>query len=305
MTSFKNRSLLNVESLSTEGIERLFSRAKSIKNQINAGQLPQPTLAGKQIVLFFTEASTRTKLSFQMAAQRLGAQCLIVDDQQRSSLSKGESLSDTFWTLHSLRPDLIIVRCGGEAPLEDWIEKSRIPVINAGFGSIAHPTQALLDAFTIEDIFGSLQDRRILIVGDVDHSRVAHSHFRLLKRLGAKITVCGPKMMTTLIPQGIDVESDLDKAMKNCDVFMGLRVQFERHRNQSFSKESYIKNYSLDEKRLQNLPKEALIMHPGPVNWGVEFQEGVENHAQFKMWDQKQNGVFVRAALMEILLGSH
>ncbi len=257
------------------------------------------------MALVFSEASTRTKMSFQLAAQRLGAQCLVIDNVKSSSMSKGETFFDTFWTMHSIRPDLFVIRCGGEDPLVDVTEKSEVPVINAGFGSRAHPTQALLDAFTIQEKLGGFENRKILFVGDIDHSRVAASGIKLLKAFGADVKICAPENFRMKGNRGVENIETLEEAIEWCDVYIGLRVQFERHGGDtlgSLSREDFVQNYTLDAKGLEKLNKKALIMHPGPVNWGVEFQQCVQDDPRLVMWEQKENGVYTRAALMQELL---
>ena len=258
-----------------------------------------------QVALVFNEASTRTKMSFQLAAQRLGAQCLVIDNVKSSSMSKGETFFDTFWTLHSIRPDLFVIRCGEEDPLPEVTKQSDIPVINAGFGSKAHPTQALLDAFTIQERFGKFEGLKVVYVGDIDHSRVASSGIKLLKQFGAEVKICAPENFRMKRDIGVENIETLDEAIEWADVYIGLRVQFERHGGDtlgSLTRDDFIENYRLDEKGLAKLKKQAIVMHPGPVNWGVEFHESVQNDKRLVMWEQKENGVYTRAALMQELL---
>lgn len=304
MSSYKTRSYLWVDDLSPESTLQLFSQAKQIKRNIKNGIHPR-FLENKQVALVFNEASTRTKMSFQLAAQRLGAQCLVIDNVKSSSMSKGETFYDTFWTLHSIRPDLFVVRCGGDDPLPQVTEKSEIPVINAGFGSKAHPTQALLDAFTIQEHFGQLQGLKIVFVGDIDHSRVASSGVKLLQTFGAEVKICAPENFRMKQKLGVENIETLQEAIEWCDVYIGLRVQFERHGGAALgklSREEFVFEYSLDAKGLEKLSSKAIIMHPGPVNWGVEFNECVQADPRLKMWQQKENGVYTRAALMQELL---
>lgn len=304
MISTNLRSYLWVNDLSPEGTLQLFSKATQIKKHLSYGLHPR-TLQGKQVALVFSEASTRTKMSFQLAAQRLGAQCLVIDNVKSSSMSKGETFFDTFWTLHSIKPDLFVVRCGDDDPLDEVTAKSQIPVINAGFGSKEHPTQALLDAFTIQESFGRFEGLKVLFVGDIDHSRVAHSDIKMLQTFGCETKICAPEKFRSRSIDGAENIESLDEALGWCDVYVGLRVQFERHGGdtlEAISKRDFIENYSLDEKRLDKLNKNAKIMHPGPVNWGVEFQNCVQDDPRLLMWQQKENGVYTRAALMEELL---
>lgn len=304
MSSDKTESYLWVDDLSKESTQQVFQRAKAIKSQLKSGST-ELTLQGKQIALVFSEASTRTKMSFQMAAQRLGAQCLIIDNVKSSSMSKGETFDDTFWTLHSIRPDMFVIRCGGHEPLAEIAKKTEIPIVNGGFGSLAHPTQCLLDTFTMEEHFGKLNGLKVLFVGDLDHSRVAQSHFKLLTQLGIQVGVCAPLEFSNKVSPEFKRFETLDEATEWCDVYMGLRVQFERHgeqSQQSFTKDDYIKHYSLNKERLDKLNKNAVIMHPGPVNWTIEFQDEVKTDPRLLMWKQKENGVYVRGALMEMIL---
>lgn len=304
MSSYKTESYLWVDDLSTEGTQQLFSRAQTLKHTLNKGQRVQ-TLLGKQIALVFSEASTRTKMSFQMAAQRLGGQCLVIDNVSSSSMSKGETFADTFWTLHAIKPDAFVIRCGGGDPLDQITPESSIPVINAGFGSHSHPTQALLDLFTMQEHFGRLDGLKVLFVGDIDHSRVASSDIKLLKAFGAEVKVCAPESFYQKTIKGVENIANLKEAIQWCNVYVGLRVQFERHVQAGAIediKKEFTENYSLNSVGLSCLNQGAVIMHPGPVNWGVEFASEVQEDSRLLMWKQKENGVYTRAALMEKVL---
>ena len=231
-------SFLQIEDLSTERIDSLFSRASAIKEQ---GW--NSCLQGRQIAMLFTEASTRTKLSFQMAIQRMGGQCLVVDDVKNSSQSKGESFADTFWTLHAMKPDGMILRCSGDVPLPELVKASQTPVINAGFGSLSHPTQALLDVFTMKESLESLEDIKVLFVGDVLHSRVAASNFKLLKRYGARVGVCAPESFLNKEMEGVKLFHQLEDALQWADVYVGLRVQLERSRKRRLTEGNFLNSY--------------------------------------------------------------
>lgn len=303
MTSKNKRSYLWVDDLSTDETLALFARAEQIKKTLHSGQ-PVNTLGGKQISVLFSEASTRTKMSFQMAAQRLGGQCLVFDNINTSSMIKGETFEDTFWTLNAMRPDLFIIRCRDSEPLEKIADQSSIPIINAGFGSKGHPTQALLDVFTMKNHFTELAGLRVLYVGDIAHSRVAHSGIMLLQALGAEVKVCAPEVLSKNASLEVENFSSHVEAIRWAQVYVGLRVQFERHEsNNNFLKEQFINDFSLSHHKLNSLAKDAVIMHPGPVNWGVEFQDCVRADNRLQMWKQKENGVYVRSALMEKILG--
>ncbi len=303
MTFSQMRSFLWVDDFSIQEILKIFSRAEEIKNQLKHSLFPL-SLKGKQVALVFSEASTRTKVSFQLAAQKLGAQCLIIDNVRASSMSKGETFFDTFWTLHSLGPDIFIIRCGNRDPLEQISVKTQIPVINAGFGSKSHPTQALLDIFTMKEHFGYLENLKVLFVGDTDHSRVVASDIKLLKIFGARPGICGPGNFSGKFRQEVENFENLKEGISWCDVYMGLRTQRERHWKGSSAvvHEEFQKFYSLNQKNLIYLPEKAVIMHPGPVNWGEEFDPIVQQDPRLLMWSQKENGVYIRAALMEFLL---
>lgn len=304
MSPKKSASYIWVEDLSTERILALFNRSNQIKSDLQSSQL-QPSLAGKQVVLLFTEASTRTKMSFQMAAQRLGCQCLIVDDAQRSSMSKGESFVDTFWTLHAMQPDLFVIRCGNNEPLVELSRQTQIPILNAGLGNQSHPTQALLDVFTLSQHFGGVRGLKVLFVGDIDHSRVATSNFKLLAALGATVKTCGPVELCQQSSRDVENFPTLEEAIAWCDVYVGLRMQFERHESgeKSIDRKKFIENYSLNEAGLKKLSPNAVIMHPAPVNWGIEFDPSVARDPRLLMWKQMENGVYIRAALIEHFLG--
>ena len=303
-SSISSISYTWVSDLSRQGTLDLFSRASQIKKKLKAGERIK-SLKGRQIALLFNEPSTRTKLSFQMAAHRLGAQCLIIDDFTTSSMSKGETFLDTLWTLHSLGPDLMVVRCGNEELYENWVSQIDLPVINGGWGAKSHPTQALLDVFTLLEQFKTLDGLKVVFVGDIDHSRVAASSIKLLQIFGAEVRVCAPSGFCEKRPKSVPVLETLKEAITWCDVYFGLRVQLERHEGaaeKSKTFEQFQKNFSLDQQGLQALGKKAVILHPGPINWGVEFQDCVEKDSRLLVRRQVENGIYVRAALMESFL---
>ena len=208
------------------------------------------------------------------------------------------------WRLSGLGPDLFVIRCSGDDPLDEVARQSQIPVINAGFGAKAHPTQALLDTFTILETFKSCEGLKVLYVGDIDHSRVASSGIKLLQSFGADVKLCAPRSFCQK-DWPVENNENLDEALGWCDVYIGLRVQFEPHNEstgQELSEEDFIQGFSLNSQRLEKLNKDAIIMHPGPVNWGLEFQSCVQQDSRLVMWRQKENGVYTRAALMDELL---
>jgi len=264
-----------------------------------------PTLRGRTVVNLFYEDSTRTRISFEAAAKRLSAD-VINFSAKGSSVAKGESLKDTALTLEAMGADAVVLRhsaSGAPHRLAGWVRGS---VINAGDGTHEHPTQALLDAFTMRSRLGRIAGLRVAIVGDILHSRVARSNVWLLRTLGAEVTVVGPP---TLLPIAIGswpcaVSYDLDSALPQSDVVMMLRVQHERMTDAYFpSVREYSRRYGLSGDRLARLPGHAIVMHPGPMNRGVEIAADVADSARSTIVEQVSNGVAVRMAVLYLLLG--
>jgi aspartate carbamoyltransferase catalytic subunit len=264
-----------------------------------------PTLRGRTVVNLFYEDSTRTRISFEAAAKRLSAD-VINFSAKGSSVSKGESLKDTALTLQAMGADAVVIRhpaSGAPHRLASWVDGS---VINAGDGTHEHPTQALLDAFTLRRRLGSVAGRRVAIVGDVLHSRVARSNVHLLSTLGAEVTLVAPP---TLLPLGIDGwpcahSYELDSVLPKCDAVMMLRVQRERM-NQAFfpTEREYSRRYGLHATRMAMLPEHAVVMHPGPMNRGLEISAEVADSVRSTITEQVANGVSVRMAVLYLLLG--
>lgn len=298
-------SFLDTSDLALGDIQSLFSEARSIKSHfVKNRHFPKTFERPPLLALLFFEASTRTRLSFEIAIQRLGGRCTFFDgaSKEGTSLIKGETFEDTFWTLHSMLPDAIVVRCGDELPLHRLKTQVSIPLINAGLGTQSHPTQALLDVFTMLESYKDVSDKNILFIGDIRHSRVAHSHMELLPRLGANIGVVGPDVFLADVDEKVQKFQSLGEALQWADVVVGLRIQFERHGEApAFSREDFIKNYQIQKDHARFFKNDTLLFHPGPVNWGMEFHPSVRELPHFKMWDQKQNGVFVRAALLNYI----
>ena len=267
-----------------------------------------PTLRGRTVVNLFYEDSTRTRISFEAAAKRLSAD-VINFSAKGSSVSKGESLKDTALTLQAMGADAVVIRhpaSGAPHRLSSWVDGS---VINAGDGTHEHPTQALLDAYTMRSRLGKIQGLRVAIVGDVLHSRVARSNVLLLTTLGAEVTLVGPP---TLIPVDIaaalseatKVSYDLDSVLPNVDVVMMLRVQTERMQDSYFpSAREYSRRYGLDAPRMRKLPEHAIVMHPGPMNRGMEIAPEVADSSRSTIVEQVANGVSARMAVLYLLLG--
>ncbi|GIL30236.1 aspartate carbamoyltransferase catalytic subunit [Actinocatenispora comari] len=264
-----------------------------------------PTLRGRTVVNLFYEDSTRTRTSFEVAAKRLSAD-VINFSAKGSSVSKGESLKDTALTLQAMGADAVVIRhsaSGAPHRLARWVDGS---VVNAGDGTHEHPTQALLDAYTMRSRLGTLEGLRVAIVGDVLHSRVARSNVLLLATLGAKVTLVSPP---TLLPVGVGawpcaVSYDLDAVLGDVDVVMMLRVQRERMNDSYFpSAREYARRYGLDVARAARLPEHAIVMHPGPMNRGMEIAPEVADSARATIVEQVANGVSVRMAVLYLLLG--
>ncbi|NDG27340.1 MAG: aspartate carbamoyltransferase catalytic subunit [Proteobacteria bacterium] len=283
----------------------LISTAFSFRQRADGGKPIPPTLSGKSAILLFFEASTRTRSSFEMAVQRLGGNAIVLT-QQGSSAEKGETLLDTARTIQAMNPDILVLRhpSAGSPYLLD--RELKLPIINAGDGFHEHPTQALLDLMTIFEMRKKIEGTRVLIVGDIAHSRVARSNIYALKTMGAEVSVCGPP---TLLPpkiekMGVQVFQDLEKAVLNQDVIMMLRIQFERlNSGQSPSRGEYARFYGMNRKLLKLCKPNVLIMHPGPINRGVELATEVADGAQSVILNQVSNGVLLRMAALHLLLG--
>ncbi|MEV6344604.1 aspartate carbamoyltransferase catalytic subunit [Actinoplanes sp. NPDC051851] len=263
-----------------------------------------PALRGRTVVNLFYEDSTRTRISFEAAAKRLSAD-VINFSAKGSSVSKGESLKDTALTLQAMGADAVVIRhsaSGAPHRLANWVEGS---VVNAGDGTHEHPTQALLDAYTMRSRLGRLDGLKVAIVGDVLHSRVARSNVLLLTTLGAKVTLVGPPTLIPLdVPGGAQVSYDLDAVVPDSDVVMMLRVQTERMQDSYFpSSREYSRRYGLDLRRLQRMPEHAIVMHPGPMNRGMEIAPEVADSPRSTIVEQVANGVSVRMAVLYLLLG--
>jgi aspartate carbamoyltransferase catalytic subunit len=306
-----SKHLLSIEDLSKEAALGLLGTAKELARITDGPNKKLPTLRGKSIVNLFFEDSTRTRISFEAAAKRLSAD-VINFSAKGSSVSKGESLKDTAQTLQAMGADAVVIRHGSSGAAKrladsQWISAS---VINAGDGTHEHPTQALLDAFTIKSHLKpdapDLSGLRIVIVGDILHSRVARSNVLLLNKLGAKVTLVAPP---TLLPVGVsewpvEVSYDLDEVIQSCDVIMMLRIQLERMQDSYFpSEREYARRYGLNSSRLSSLKSTAIVMHPGPMNRGLEISAESADDIKSVVIDQVKNGVSVRMAVLYELLG--
>jgi len=311
--SIVGESFLSSEQLSEKDIDRIFSRAALFKREFLQKKrfdhlVTDESRHQKVLALVFSEPSTRTRLSFQVAAGRLAIRSLSLDNPQIASLSKGETLDDTIRNVAAMMPDLMVVRYNTNPDADAAIRELACPVINGGIGTAEHPTQALLDAFTIQEFRGQVKGEKVLIVGDVAHSRVANSNLVLLKRIGAEVAYCAPAEFEPKNDawKGIRSFESLNEAMEWATVVMGLRVQKERHQvggSIGFSLAEYRERYRVGGDQLKNFLTDGILLHPGPVIKGVEFSPFVLNDKRCKVLDQVTNGVFVRASLMSIMLG--
>jgi aspartate carbamoyltransferase catalytic subunit len=306
-----NKHLLSINDLSADEAFEILNTASELAKISDGPMKKLPTLRGRTVVNLFFEDSTRTRISFESAAKRLSAD-VINFSAKGSSVSKGESLKDTAQTLQAMGADAVVIRHGASGAAQRladsrWISAS---VINAGDGTHEHPTQALLDAYTIRSKFPEFQKSfkglRVAIVGDILHSRVARSNVLLLTKLGASVTLVAPP---TLIPVGVTdwdvkVSYDLDRVLKDVDVLMMLRVQSERMANSFFpSEREYSRGYGLDTTRLNSLSPNSIVMHPGPMNRGFEISAESADSLRSVVLDQVSNGVLVRMAVLYQLLG--
>lgn len=300
-----HKDLLGIEHLSSQEITLILDTAVSMKEVSTREIKKVPTLRGKTIVNLFYEPSTRTRTSFEIAGKRLSADVVNISASS-SSIVKGETLEDTGRNLQAMNPDLLIVRhaCAGAPKL--LADLLPTPVINAGDGAHEHPTQALLDAFTLRDRLETLSGLSILIVGDILHSRVARSNIFLLTKMGASVRVCGPHtMMPRCIEQlGVEYVPRLVDAVRDVDVIMMLRIQKERQQGARFpSVREYARFFGLNRTVLRHARDDVLIMHPGPVNRGVEISPEVMTLPYSIILDQVTNGVAIRMALMYLFAG--
>jgi len=306
-----NGHLLSAADLTKESALNLLSTAKELAQITDGPNKKLPTLRGKTVVNLFFEDSTRTRISFETAAKRLSAD-VINFSAKGSSVSKGESLKDTAQTLQAMGADAVVIRHGSSGAAKrladtQWIQAA---IINAGDGTHEHPTQALLDAFTIKQHLRNnekdLSGVKVLIVGDILHSRVARSNVLLLTKLGAQVTLVAPP---TLLPVGVSdwpvkISYDLDEEIPKCDVVMMLRIQLERMNDSFFpSSQEYSKRFGLNSVRLAKLSKSAIVMHPGPMNRGLEISAESADDLKSVIIDQVKNGVAIRMAVLYELLG--
>ncbi|MCH7230064.1 aspartate carbamoyltransferase catalytic subunit [Glycomyces sp. L485] len=299
------KHLLTTKQLTREEAELILDLTGQMADAVSGREVPKlPTLRGRTVVNLFYEDSTRTRTSFETAAKRLSAD-VVNFSAKTSSVSKGESLKDTALTLQAMGPEAVVIRhpaSGAPQRLTQWVDGA---VLNAGDGTHAHPTQALLDAYTMRERLGGIEGRTVAIVGDILHSRVARSNIWLLSKLGARVRLVGPP---TLLPTDIDawpveISYDLDASLKDADAVMMLRVQRERMNDAFFpTTNEYARLYGLDERRLALMPGHGIVMHPGPMNRGMEIAARVADSPRATITEQVANGVWVRMAVLYLLL---
>ena len=303
MDSLSVEHLVGIEDLTKKDIEIIFKTADAFKEVINRPIKKVPSLRDITIANLFFENSTRTRLSFELAEKRMSAD-VVNFSASSSSLKKGETLIDTVNNILAMKIDMVVMRHPIPGAAKFLSERVDARIINAGDGTHEHPTQALLDAYSIRERLGSVQGKKVVIIGDIIHSRVALSNIYCLQKLGAEVMVCGP---TTLIPKyieklGIKVENSLQKALEWCDVANVLRIQLERQDIQYFpSLREYSMQYCLTKSMIDNLSKEIVIMHPGPINRGVEITTDVADSQQSIILDQVENGVAIRMSVIYLL----
>ena len=303
MKKLLSKDLLGIRNLSVEEINLIFDTADKFKEVLNRPIKKVPSLRHLTIANVFFENSTRTKLSFELAQKRLSAD-VINFSSSVSSVKKGESLLDTINNILVMKVDMIVMRHPNPGAPHFVAKNIEASVVNAGDGTHEHPTQALLDSYTIREKFGNIKNKKIAIIGDISHSRVAISNIYALQKLGAKVMLCGP---STLIPKhinsmGVEIENNIENALKWCDVANVLRIQLERQNNKFFpSLREYSLYYGINKKLLEKINKNIIIMHPGPINRGVELNSDVADSNNSIILDQVENGVAIRMAIIYLL----
>ncbi len=305
MNQLIKNNLLGIKELSLEEIELIFETADNFKDVINRPIKKVPSLRDVTIANIFFENSTRTKLSFELAEKRLSAD-VINFSSSSSSVKKGETLLDTVNNILSMKVDMIVIRHSSPGAPHFLAKHVNSKIVNAGDGTHEHPTQALLDAYSIRERLGSIAGKKVVIVGDILHSRVALSNIFALQKLGAEVMVCGP---ATLLPKyisalGVKVELDIRKALNWCDAANILRIQLERQKRSYFpSLREYSLYYGVNKEMINALDKEIIILHPGPINRGVEITSSVADADNALILDQVENGVAIRMAVLYLLAG--
>lgn len=299
------KHLLGIQYLNPQDIQLIFDHAAKFKEIINRPIKKVPSLRDVTIANLFFENSTRTRISFELAEKRLSADTVNFSASS-SSVNKGETLLDTVNNILSMKVDIVVIRHPAEGAAQFLSQHIPAHIVNAGDGTHEHPTQALLDQFSLHEKWGSLKGKRIAIIGDILHSRVALSNIFGLNKLGAEVRVCGPP---TLIPHhldslGVEVSYDLDETLQWCDAANVLRIQLERQEGKYFpSLREYTRHYGIDLERLRKVDHKITIMHPGPINRGIELHSDVADSEHSIILDQVENGVAIRMAVLYLLSG--
>ncbi len=305
MSQLSSKHLLGISNITVDDINLIFKTAENFKQEKNRPIKKVPSLRDITIANVFFENSTRTKISFELAEKRLSAD-VINFSSSNSSVKKGETLIDTVNNILAMKVDMVVMRHPAPGAHQFLSRHIDANIINAGDGTHEHPTQALLDAFSIREALGDLKDKKIAIIGDILHSRVALSNIYCLQKLGAKVTVCGPP---TLLPKhigslGVEVSHNLQETLEWCDCANMLRIQLERQEDKYFpSLREYSLQYGITMPMLKNLKKEIILMHPGPINRGVEITSEVADSEQSIILNQVENGVAIRMAILYLLAG--
>jgi aspartate carbamoyltransferase catalytic subunit len=305
MSRLTQRHLLGIKNITAEDIELIFETAANFKEVINRPIKKVPSLRDVTIANIFFENSTRTRLSFELAEKRLSAD-VVNFSTSTSSVKKGETLLDTVNNILAMKVEMVVMRHASAGAPHFLSKHIKANIVNAGDGTHEHPTQALLDTFSIKERLGKVSGKKVAIIGDILHSRVALSNIFALQKLGAKVMVCGPP---TLLPKyitslGVQVETEVTKALQWCDVANVLRIQLERQQLKYFpSLREYTLYYGITKKMLDELDKEIVLMHPGPINRGVELSSDAADSHHSIILDQVENGVAVRMAVLYLLAG--
>jgi aspartate carbamoyltransferase catalytic subunit len=306
--TYRYRDLLALEPLSADELIFLLDQSRPFQEIQRHPLKKLATLRGKTVALAFFENSTRTRISFGTAASRLGADTMNLQAES-SSVKKGESLLDTVQTLDAMKPDCLVMRHASSGAADFVARHLDIPVINAGDGTHEHPSQGLLDALTIRDRLGKIDNLNVTILGDLQHSRVARSNIHLLGKFGCRFTLCGPAMwvpreLEKIGAPGVSIRRvfNLEEALEDADVVLVLRVQTERMHEPSISNEDYVLGYQLNAERLRHAKPNALVLHPGPMNRGSEITSEVADGSQSCVLEQVTNGIAVRMALLYLLI---
>ncbi|HEX9930997.1 MAG TPA: aspartate carbamoyltransferase catalytic subunit [Pyrinomonadaceae bacterium] len=305
---FRRKDLLGIRHLSVADILKILDTAETFRDVSRREVKKVPTLRGKTVINLFFEASTRTRTSFELAAKRLSADAINISIST-SSVTKGETLLDTAKNLDAMQPDAIVIRHGSAGAPHLLAKHSDAAVVNAGDGANEHPTQALLDAMTIRDRKSRIADLNVAIIGDILHSRVARSNLYLLTKLGARVKVFGPRTLLPpeflgLVESNFEIASSLENALENADVVMILRIQKERQDSAFFpSMKEYSIHYGLTQARLNLAKEDAIVLHPGPMNRGVEIASDIADSSRAFILNQVENGLAIRMAVLYLVTG--